>query len=355
MKPAPPFALQYSPNLPELLNQLNCTLAISTYQAGKVVFISPKDENSLIQLPRTFKKAMGMTVENGKMAVATQDEVIVLVNSPQLADHYPAKKNTYDALFMPRATYYTGEIDIHDLDWGKNGDLFAVNTSFSCLIKIDDNFSFTPVWKPPFIDRLVSEDRCHLNGMAMEDGTPKYVTAFNDGNTRQSWREVVTTGGVLMDVESNEFVARDLPMPHSPRIFDNELYVLFSATGQLARIDKTTGKQDIVCQLDGFVRGLARHGDYAFIGLSKLRKNSSTFAKLDIAKKADHSGIMVIHLPTGAKIGFIKYLSSVEEIYDVQVIPNNVRPGILNTMKPEFRLGLSTPESTYWAQPKQQP
>ncbi len=351
--PPPPFALQHSPNIPELLMQLNCTLAISTYQAGKVVFISPKDANSLIQLPRTFIKAMGMTLENGKMAIATQDEVIVLVNSPELASHYPNKPNTYDTMFMPRATYYTGQIDIHDLDWGQNGDLYAVNTSFSCLIKIDDNYSFTPVWQPPFIDRLVSEDRCHLNGMAMQNGFPKYVTAFNNGNSRQSWREVVTTGGILMDVTTNEIIAEGLPMPHSPRIFDDQLYVLFSATGELARIDTQTGTSEVVTRLDGFVRGLARHGDYAFIGLSKLRKNSSSFAKLAIAEKADQSGIVVVHLPTGATVGMIKYLSSVDEIYDVQVIPNVLRPGILNTMKPEFKMGLSTPESTYWARTKE--
>lgn len=351
--PPPPFALQSTPNIPELLMQLNCTLAVSTYQAGKVIFISPKNNESLIQLPRTFNKAMGMTLENGKMAIATKDEVIVLVNSPELAKHYPAKPNTYDTMFMPRATYYTGQIDIHDLDWGKNGDLYAVNTSFSCLIKIDDNYSFTPVWQPPFIDQLASEDRCHLNGMAMKNGLPKYVTAFNNGNTKQSWREVVTSGGILMDVTTNEVIAKGLPMPHSPRIFDDQLYVLFSATGELARIDTKTGTSDIITRLDGFVRGLAQHGDYAFIGLSKLRKNSSTFAKLAIAQKADHSGIAVVHLPTGAIVGMIKYMSSVDEIYDVQVIPNVIRPGILNTMKPNFKMGLSTPQSTYWARPDQ--
>jgi len=352
--PPPPFALQHSPNIPELLLQLNCTLAISTYQAGKVVFISPKNEDSLIQLPRTFAKAMGMTLENGKMAIATKDEVIVLVNSPELASHYPAKPNTYDTMFMPRATYYTGQIDIHDLDWGQNGDLYAVNTSFSCLIKIDDNYSFTPIWQPPFIDRLVSEDRCHLNGMAMQNGIPKYVTAFNEGNSKQSWREVVTTGGILMDVDSNEVIARGLPMPHSPRIFDEELYVLFSATGELARINKQDGTYEVITRLDGFVRGLARQGDYVFIGLSKLRKNSSTFAKLAIAEKSNQSGIAVVHLPTGAIVGMINYLSSVDEIYDVQVIPNVIRPGILNTMKPEFKMGLSTPKSTYWAKLKEE-
>ena len=177
-QPPPPFSCSYSPNIPELLLQLNCSIALSTYQAGKVIFLSPKDENSLVQLPRNFQKAMGINIKDGKMAVATKDEVLVLVNSPELAKFYPRNPSTYDAMFMPRAAYYTGALDIHDIAWGAGGELFAINTYFSSLIKIDDNYSFTPYWTPPFISALTSEDRCHLNGMAMHNGYPKYVCNF---------------------------------------------------------------------------------------------------------------------------------------------------------------------------------
>lgn len=354
-QPPPPFSLTFSPQLPELMSQLNATIAVSTYQAGKVIFISPKNNEYLVQLPRNFSKAMGIAVhEDGrKLAVATKDEVVVFANSPQLASHYPAKPQTYDAMFMPRATFHTGAVDIHDLDWGGE-ELYAVNTAFSCIIKIDQNYSFTPVWKPPFISKMTSEDRCHLNGMAMHNEKPKYVSAFNTGDSHQSWREEVTTGGIIMDVGSNEFVARNLPMPHSPRLVNGELLVLFSATGEFVRIDQATGKHDVICKLDGFVRGMDVYGDYAFIGLSRLRKNSSTFSKLEIADKANKAGIAVVHIPTGARVGEINYLTSVDEIYDVQLLANMVRPNILNTMKPDYKLGLDTPQATFWAKFDQQ-
>ncbi|HHG83331.1 MAG TPA: TIGR03032 family protein [Bacteroidetes bacterium] len=348
--PPAPFSLSYSPNLPELLSQLGCSLAISTYQAGKVIFISPKGADSLIQLPRNFNKAMGIGLENDKMVVATKDQVIVFRNSPDLAQHYPRNPGTYDALFMPRASFHTGLVDIHDIDFGKDG-LIGVNTSFSCLAKIDENYSFTPIWKPPFISRLVSEDRCHLNGMVLVDGKPKYVTAFGTGDTHQSWRETVTTGGILMDVDSNEIVAQGLPMPHSPRIFDGKLYILFSATGEVAQLDVNTGKYDVIRQLKGFVRGLARFGDYLFVGLSRLRKNSSTFAKLKIANEANFGGVAVLHLPTGSLVGELRYQASVDEIYDVQVLPGMLRPGIVNTDREEHKMGLHIPEATFWANP----
>ncbi|MGB0839199.1 MAG: TIGR03032 family protein [Chitinophagales bacterium] len=348
-QPPAPFTCSYTPNLPELLQQLNCTLVISTYQAGKVIFISPKDQHSLLQLPRTFSKAMGIALEKNKMAIACKDEVVVLANAPQLARFYPRKPNTYDALFMPRATYHTGALDVHDLDWGAKNTLLGINTAFSCIIQIDDNFSFKPIWKPPFISKITSEDRCHLNGMTLQNGRPKYVTAFNKGNTPQSWRSEVTTGGILMDVDTNEIVAENLPMPHSPRLFGKDLYVLLSATGELVKMDVQTGKYQVVNRLKGFVRGLAKIGDYAFIGLSRLRKNSSTFAQLKIADQALSAGIAVVHLPTGALVGELKYQASVDEIYDVQILPNILRPNILNTLKPDYKMGLTTPQTTYWA------
>lgn len=349
--PHAPFSCQYTPQIPELLLNLNCSIAISTYQAGKLIFISPKDEDSLVQLPRTFEKPMGVAEDekSGKLALACKDEVIVFSNSKELAKHYPKSPDKYDALYMPRVTYHTGPLDIHDLSFGNDGSLFAVNTLFSCIIKINSDYNFNPYWTPPFIDKIVSEDRCHLNGMAMEEGVPKYATAFNQGNSFQSWRENITKSGVVFDLESNEVIVGNLAMPHSPRLFGSDLYTLLSATGELIKVDIKTGKYDVVVKLDGFVRGMSLHKDYLFIGLSKLRKKSSTFGKLDFAEKANQSGIMVIHLPTGSIAGKITYLTSLDEIYDVHIIPGKIRPNILNTSTPDYKLGLMTPKETFWA------
>jgi uncharacterized protein (TIGR03032 family) len=345
-----PFSCSYSPNVPELLLKLDCSLAISTYQAGKVIFLSPKDENHLIQLPRTFNKPMGIAFleKPDKMALACKDEVIVFANSHDLAISYPLKKHVYDSLYIPRTTYHVGPLDIHDLSWGENG-LYAVNTLFSCIITIDDNYNFSPYWIPSFIKELKSEDRCHLNGMVMIDERPKYATAFNQGNSYQSWRERVTTDGVLIDLDSNELIAANLSMPHSPRLFNNGLYMLLSATGEVVKVDPLNGSYVVVARLDGFVRGMAHYKDFLFVGLSKLRQNSSTFAKLEIAAKALYAGIAIIHLPTGSFYGEIKYHASVDEIYDIQVLPGKIRPNIFNTIQPEYKSGLSIPGSTYWS------
>lgn len=348
MQQAPaPFQCTYSPNVPELLQQLDCTIALSTYQAGKVVFLSAKGPDELVQLPRNFAKAMGMAVQEERIAVATREEIIVLANSKGLAASYPPQPGIYDGLYVPRATYYCGEIDVHDMAWGNEG-LYAINTRFSCLSVIDDAYSFRPIWQPNFVTDLTPNDRCHLNGLAMDRGKPKYLSALGKSDTPKGWRDHVTDSGLLIDYDTGEFVSHTLPMPHSPRLFDGKLYVLLSATGELAQVDVNSGKYEVVVNLDGFVRGLARRGDYLFVGLSRLRKNASTFRDLPIAQKALTSGVVMVHLPTGVAMGHIQYSASVEEIYDVQILPGLKRPGIMNTEKADFRLALATPRDSYW-------
>ena len=343
----PPFSCQSTPQVPELLNALGCTLAITTFQAGKVIFISAKNDHEIIQLPRTFHKPMGLAVKEDKLALAAKDEVILFKGSEGLAHSYPKKPGVYDMMYVPTAIYQSGEIDLHDVAWIGN-DVYAVNTSFSCLVKLDPYHHFIPVWQPPFISALASEDRCHLNGMAVEGDKIRYVTAFGQGDAPRSWKDHIPGNGIIMDLEHNEVLAQDLAMPHSPRIYDGALFVLLSATGELIQVDRENGKPVTIFQKDGFMRGLAKYEDYFFIGHSKLRKNSSSFAKLPFSDKAVYSGISIVHASTGAWVGEIRYLASVDEIYDVQVIPGYARANVLNTLDPGYKSALITPNSTYW-------
>lgn len=344
-----PFSAVYSPQLPELLLHLNCSIAITTYQAGKLVLISPNpDKERLTTLPRTFQKPMGLAVQGDKMLIASKDEVILLENSRELAVHYPNKHNVYDSLFLPRITFYTGQVDMHDIAFGNEG-VFAINTSFSCVCKIDGNYNFKPVWQPPFITHLASEDRCHLNGLVMVNGKPKYVTALGTTNTPQGWRDNIVGGGVLMDIETNEIILESLAMPHSPKMYNNELYLLLSASGEFVKVNIAEKSYELIKKFDGFCRGLSIYNDYAFIGFSKLRKNSSTFAKLSFSDKANFAGIKIVHLPTQAVVGEINYQTSVDEIYDIAVLPEMIRPNVLNTINDVYKHALSLPSATFWA------
>ena len=345
-----PFSCTYSPNLAQLLWKLKCTLAISTYQAGKVIFICPAAENRLTQLPRNFRKPMGIAVSGRKMAIATKSKVMVFANANKIANRYPAKTNTYDALYLPRATYYCGNLDVHDLWWGKE-HLYAINTRFSCLSVVTDNFNFEPIWKPNFITELRPTDRCHLNGLTMIDGEPTYVSALGKSNEKEGWRATKLTGGIVVNIKTNEIVADGLPMPHSPRYYDDKLYILLSATGQLACIDTENNSYEVVTQLNGFARGMTKYDKYLFIGLSKVRKKNKPFSDMPIAPKALNAGVVVVDMETKKVVGQISYLSSVEEIYDVQVLPNIMRPNIVHPENDIHELAIDTPFAKFWRKP----
>ena len=320
-----PFDCSYTPQFAELLHNLGISLAISTYQAGKVIVLSAVDKDKLVQLPRTFDAPMGMATTKDGLAIATKDEVVVLRNSKSSAPTYPEKKAVYDGMYLPRATYYTGVVAMHDMAFMPNNDLIGVNTAFSCLCKIDDKYGFTPFWQPDFIKELVPEDRCHLNGMAVENGEIKYLSALGKTNTLQGWRDNKMDGGIVMEYPSGKIIADGLGMPHSPRIYDNELYVLNSTQGELLKINRTTGEKEVICQLGGFARGMSRSGDYLFIGVSKLRHNSTAFNDLPIAKKS-FAGVVAVYLPYGSIAGSFEYTMSVDEIYDVKVLADLKRP-----------------------------
>lgn len=191
--------------------------------------------------------------------------------------------------------------------------------------------------------------RCHLNGMAMEDGKPKYVTALGECNESRAWSAGRATGGILMDVESNEVVARGLNMPHSPRLHNGKLYVLESGLGQVATIDPADGRKEVIHTLPGFTRGLACIGDYLFIELSKLRAKRSIGGTdpLPVQSKPMQSGLMVIHIPTGAIAGQLQYITAWEEIYDIMVMPDMLRPNVLNHTKEIHSHSLVLPEATF--------
>lgn len=344
----PPLACSYTPGFSNVLHQLKSSIAISTYQAGKVIFISAKNDNELIQFPRSFPKAMGIALHDNKLAIASRNGVNTYLNIP--GKQYPKRPNTYDALFVPRSVYFTGELDIHDLEFTSRG-LLAVNTRFSCVAIIDDSQSFTEVWRPSFIKESTPHDQCHLNGMVVRNGELMYATALGATNEDRGWRPGKANGGVLIDAKTQQLVLENLPMPHSPRLYGEGLLMLLSATGELVKVDVENGKYSVIHRFDGFVRGMDRIGDILFIGLSKLRTTSKAFGDLPIAEHSPWCGVVAFHLPTSKVIGQLKYENSVEEIFDVRVMPSMNRPAILSIEKNEHEGVIALKQGVFWPLP----
>lgn len=347
-----PFSAIHSPNMPDVLEELNGTIVLTTYQTGKVILLSSIDKK-ISQLVRDFQRPMGVAFNGELMAIALQSNVTVFKQSDKLAKTYPKKKDTYDGLYYPTASNLTSFIDTHDICFSKQG-LIAVNTAYSCLVKIDGQNSFNPIWTPPFITKFESGDSCHLNGCCTDENENiRYATGFGQTNTPRGWTLNKLTTGFLIDVTTNEILCDNLPMPHSPRVYKNELYVLLSASEELIKVDRTTGEKTTIAKIDGFIRGLSFYKNYAFVGVSKLRK-SHTFGDLPIAKKKLLAGVVIVDINTGKKVSELLYEGELEEIYDVHFIPNKKRVNIINHPMSQQNPAIITPNYEGWIQEKEQ-
>ncbi len=324
------------------------SLVVSTYQAGKVAMIG-WDGRQVTLLMRQFDKPLGLAVRERQIVLATRNDVTFFADAPLLAEHYlPGEPGRYDALFLPRVTYHTGDLNSHDVAF-QGDDLLLVNTRFSCLARLSSHFNFTPAWRPAFVSELMPEDRCHLNGLAMLDGQPKYVTALGTTNTPGAWRANKAQGGVLLDVQSGQILRDGLSMPHSPRCHDNRLWVLNSGAGELWVVDPVSGHSDVVCALPGYLRGLCFAGPYAVIGLSKIREKH-IFGGLPVQQRCRKlsCGLAVVDLRTGGEVGMFEFTLGCEELYDVQFLPGLRRPMILNLDKPGAREAMTNPDCSFW-------
>ena len=308
---------KHSTDLPALLSHLGVSLLVSTYQAGKLAVIHAAEGRLALKF-LNFDQPMGMAVSPQRIAVGSRRQVWFLTGAPDIAPRL-APSGTHDACFLARSCHVTGEIHGHDMDW-VGDELWVVNTLFSCLCTLGGDHSFVPRWKPPFITALAAEDRCHLNGLAIVDGRPKYVTALGQTDTPGGWRPGKAEGGCLLDVVSGATVARGFCMPHSPRAHGGRLWLLDSGRGRLAVVEPG-GRSEAVAELPGYTRGLAFSGPYAFVGLSRIR-DTSTFGGVPIAERRQElkCGVWAVDCRTGRVLGFLEFKSGVEEIFDVQVL-----------------------------------
>jgi uncharacterized protein (TIGR03032 family) len=317
----------HTTNFPHLLNQLGISLVISTYQAGKLIVVRP-DGESINTHFRQFKKPMGIAADNEKIAVGTGSQIWDLRNVPAAANKLePAGK--HDACFIPRSIYMTGDIDIHEMAWVKD-ELWFINTRFSCLCTLGHPNSFVPRWRPNFITGYDLTDRCHLNGLSLKNGQPKYVTALGETDTPAGWRQNKVNGGLLIDIDTNEIISRGISMPHSPRWYGEQLWVLESGKGSLTTVNLNNGNLTTITKLPGFTRGFDFWGNLAFIGLSQVRE-TAVFSGMEITQLNERNcGVWVVNLQTGETVAFLRFEAGVQEIFAVSVLPNIRFPEIID-------------------------
>ena len=345
------FRSVHSTSFATLLAELGGSLAVSTYQSGRLILLRAA-EGRINTHFRRFATPMGLARRGGELALGTTHEVRFFRDVPQAA-HMRAGDAAADACYLPAHSHVTGDVRIHEMAW-VGGELWFANTRFSCLARLTPGCSFEPIWRPRFVSALAAEDRCHLNGLCVEGGRVRCVTALGTTDTPGGWRERKADGGVLIDVDSGEFITTGLSMPHSPRLHAGGLWVLESGKGTLARVDTRDGRVETVCELPGFTRGLAFTGPYAFVGLSQVRE--SVFDGIPLARRVSERvcGVWVVDLRSGAVVALLRFEGQVQELFDVQWLPHR-HPDLLDDDDPRVANAFVLPDATLAAHDEPRP
>ncbi len=317
----------HTSNFPALLEQLGISLVLSTYQAGKLIVV--RNDGGLLNTHfRPFNKPMGLAADQQRLCLGTAYQIWELRNIPAVAPKLdPPSK--HDACYLPRQLHVTGDIDIHEMALASDRQLWFVNTRFSCLCTLDLEHSFVPRWRPPFVSAYDLSDRCHLNGLSLRNGQPRYVTALGATDSAEGWRANKAAGGIVMDIERNEILRAGLSMPHSPRWYGDRLWLLESGKGSLAYLEPATHELVTVAELPGFTRGLAFHGPLAFVGLSQVRETAAfSGIPLTQTRAERYCGLWVVDCRSGETLAFLRFEEAVQEIFAVAILPSRF-PDIL--------------------------
>jgi uncharacterized protein (TIGR03032 family) len=320
------------------LGEQKSSLAFTTYQVGKVFFIGLQPTGKLSVFERNFDRCMGLWADSSRLYLSSLYQLWRFENALEPGQFH----NGYDCMYVPQVGYVTGDLDVHDLAVDVSDKVVFVNTLFNCLATVSEKYSFIPLWQPPFISKLAAEDRCHLNGLAMREGKPNYVTVVSQSDVVDGWRDRRQDGGCLIDINSNEVILRGLTMPHSPRWYQGKLWLLNSGAGYFGYADLERGVFEPVTFCPGYLRGCAFVGDFAIVGTSKARGNK-TFSGLALdenlrSRDAEpRCGLLVIDLRTGDIVHWLRIEGIVEELYDVVVLPGVQRPMAVGFKTDEIR------------------
>jgi uncharacterized protein (TIGR03032 family) len=320
------------------LERMGVSLAFTTYQTGQLFLVGRLPEGRTSVHQQSYVRAMGLHASPQRLLVASQHQIWRLENI--LGPNERANRD-FDRLYVPRAAQVTGDLDVHELALDRRGRAIFVATRFNCLATTSPTHGFKPLWMPPFVSKLTAEDRCHLNGLAMDAGRPAYVTAVSRSDMVEGWRDRRRDGGVLIDLADNRIVAEGLSMPHSPRVTEAGLLLLDSGHGTIARIDPQRGRKEDIAFCPGFLRGLAVHRGHAIVTVSKPRED--LFAGLDLQDQLAARdgeawcGVCIVDLRTGDLVEWLRLEGTIRELFDVAVLPDVVCPMAVGVASPEIK------------------
>ena len=311
------------PTFPSCCAQLGASLLVTTYQAGKLVMVPRRRGQPQHPLPR-LPGSDGPRSRRQPAGRRHGDPGLGVCRRPR-RDRQAGPAGQARCLLpspgQPRHGQHPGPRD----SLGPGGELWVVNTRFSCLCTLDRSASFTPRWRPPFVTALEPTDRCHLNGLAMVDGRPRYVTAL--GETDEPGR---LAGGQGSGRDPD---GRGQRRGHHAGAFDAPLAALVRRAGS-GSASRAPGRWGSSTRAPGATSRSPRYpasragsdfaGNLAFVGLSQVRESGRLQRHPDHraaqGRGADLRGLRGRSVRRAGR-RFCGSRTAVQEIFAVTVLP----------------------------------
>jgi uncharacterized protein (TIGR03032 family) len=317
------------------------SIALSTGATGRLVLVGSAGEGKLSVFLRGFDAARGLAGNGQTLLLATAFQIWRFENTVA-----PGRSASgYDKLYVPRVAHTTGEVDAADVAFAADGTILFANTLFSCVAAASAEYSFTPVWRPPFITRLLPEDRCHLTGFALEEGLLRYVAMASASDEPAGWVRDLAGGGLVIDAASDATVAQGLALPVAPRLDGGRLWLDEAASGLFGFIHLDSGAFEEVAFCPGWLSGMAFIDSYAVVATSIARSGRGMGGlplehNLETYRARAQTAICVIDLAHGEVAHWLRF-DGLSEIRDLAVLAETERPAALGLVGEDIRRVLS--------------
>ena len=114
------FSSEFTSSFASVLEAANCSLAVTTYQSGRLVL--DRRDREIVNMRRVFfPSPMDVAVQGAKLALGTMTTVWEFWNQQAAASTIDPQGRS-DACFMPRRSLTTGDIRIHVLAYDSAGE-----------------------------------------------------------------------------------------------------------------------------------------------------------------------------------------------------------------------------------------
>ncbi|NJL94860.1 MAG: DUF4915 domain-containing protein, partial [Anaerolineae bacterium] len=212
-----------------------------------------------------------------------------------------------------------------------NGQLHANSVGQNAIVRLEEDGNHPRVWHPRCIERdgqpVFGQNHLQLNsiaaGASLEDSF--FSASIDHLSARRPGHQnfPVDGRGVLFSGATREVYARGLTRPHSARLHQGKLWVDNSGYGEFGWVED--GRFVPLLKLPGWTRGLAFHGNLAFVGTSRVIPRFRQYAP-GLEVETSQCGLHAVDLNNGRVLGSLLWDYG-NQIFAIEPIPRSVTLG----------------------------